>query len=166
MGMYIEGKEKDYIEKECGIYNSNTGYGGGICPEDPTVDTSGPYGEVCERWKWLLTGWDKMTYVQKSELFFPIVHFIDCKDIEQEDFDQHTATEITEFGMKKCRRVMSIKYDHSRIGAPTYCVVYAPIDLAAVPDSVLRSRMKSFGIANGYIPGEITTVACNLINTP
>lgn len=166
MGMYIEGEERDYIEKECNIYNSNTGYGGGICPDDPTIDTSGPYGDVCERWKWLLTGWDKMTVMQKAELFFPIIHVINCKDVTPEDFDQYIADEIVKFGMEKCRRVQSIKYDYSRIGAPTYSVIYYPIDLNAVPDSVTRAKMKSFGIANGLIPGEVTTVACNLITTP
>lgn len=152
MAMYKEYSDKKYIEKEdsyCDNYSGNN---------------NGEYDlikEIWSRWKWLTDGWKYMSYEQKCELFFPIVHHINVKDVLPEEFDDYIAKEITEFALKKCRMVRSIQYDYSRDGIPTYSVIYEPININSVPDGYIRASMSAFEKMNGFIKDSIVNIKCN-----
>ena len=153
MSKYREYSEphKDYIEKSTCSFNddSNT--------NSSDIETA---NLICRRWAWLTEEWDNMTYEQKCELFFPIVHYINVKDRVQSDFDSTIAKEITQFGLKKCRSVQDIQYNFSRDGVPTYTVIYNPINYKSIPNADIRNKVYSFGIMNGFIGDGTVTINC------
>lgn len=140
----------DYIEKECsceGIWDINKGdYTSGTCtiPDTPSLDNS-------SRWAWLLDKWKCMSDTEKIKLFMPIVHIIRLDNIERENEDEYVADEIAKFTEKSCRLVNKIKYQLNRNDIPIYTVIYDPINIDIIPDDIIKSELRSFGLRFGLI---------------
>ena len=63
------------------------------------------------RWKWLIDGWDKMTFKERMALFMPYFHYVNSRDKYKKEFDIYFQEEMIETSYKTCRLFSLLKFD-------------------------------------------------------
>lgn len=116
----------------------NPDQSGSSCP--PSSDEK----ENAERWAWLVDGWGNMTFKEKLALFMPYLHYVNPRDNFKAEFDECFKSEITEMSYKLCRTFMDFKFDPDRYGIPNIVFVFAPIDPEQIPDTAVRSSVRTW----------------------
>lgn len=103
------------------------------------------------RWKWLIDGWDKMSFKERMALFFPYLHYVNTRDNYKKEFDERFQSEMIETGYRLCRMFEKLKFDPDGQGIPNLIMIFGPINIEAIPDSATRSKIISWGNAMGFI---------------
>ena len=154
--MILEHKERKlkmtgYIEQETtGEYFNPTSSTVEINPDiHPVILTNSDENII--RWKWLVQGWDTMTFKERMALFFPYMHYINLRDSKRIDFDESLNQEITEMSYKLCRDFSTVQFDPDRQGIPNILVIYKAINLDAIPDSKIRGQIIAWGKRYNFI---------------
>ena len=103
------------------------------------------------RWKWLIDGWDKMSFKERMALFFPYLHYVNTRDNYKKDFDEKFQFEMIETGYKLCRMFDKLKFDPDGQGIPNLIMIYKPISIDSIPDSETKAKVRAWGNAMGFI---------------
>lgn len=107
--------------------------------------------ENLDRWKWLISGWDKMDFKERMTLFFPKMHYINLRNSISANFDMDLNNEIIDKGYEYCRDFYAIQFDPDRKGIPNLLIVYKPIKIKAIPSEELQSKIIDWGKSFGFI---------------
>jgi hypothetical protein len=110
--------------------------------------------ENIERWAWLTDKWDTMTFKEKMSLFLPAVHYINTRASYKSEFDKVISDEIVEAAYKYCRNVIELKFDPDGQGIPNLIVVLDAIDLSAIPNGTIATKIYNWGVKYGFIENE------------
>lgn len=102
------------------------------------------------RWKWLIDGWDKMTFKERMALFMPYFHYVNPRDKYKKEFDLHFQEEMIETSYKTCRLFSLLKFDPDGQGIPNLIMIFDAIDPNNIPDTTIRSAVKAWGEKYGF----------------
>ena len=131
------------------------------CPCNPQDDSS----VNMSRWKWLVDGWDKMSFKERMALFTPYVKVVRLFSQKSNEFDDFINNEIINFQFTSCRKFNHLKYDEDHHGTPCFILVFDPIDLDTIPIVATSISMKRWGRNYGfYNASKSTTNTCPVCN--
>ena len=108
------------------------------------------------RWKWLIDGWDKMTFSEKIALFTPYVRAIRLYSYKYTDFDKAINDEIVNTVFEECRTFSTLKYDEDHHGSPCFALIFNPINVDVIPDADTRYKVRHFGEKYGFLTSKMT----------
>lgn len=147
MSGYIEKPRKgeffNPISSTTPIINNNT---------DGSSNNSTPSNtdENYDRWRWLIDGWEKMTFKERMALFMPYFHYVNPRDYYKREFDKTFQNEMIEVAYKLCRTFMQLKFDPDGQGIPNLIMIFNPIDPDMIPNLEVRTLIKSWGKKYGF----------------
>ena len=127
------------------------------CEINPTSSSSSSYtnsDENKDRWYWLISGWNDMSFKERMALFFPYLHYVNVRNNIKAEFDDQFSTEMIETAYKTCRTFKELKFDPDGQGTPNLIMVYNPIDPKLIPDSTIKSKVIAWGAKYGFYEKE------------
>lgn len=135
------------------------------CNRDSSTTTTSDHDTNLARWKWLIEGWDKMTFVEKAALFTPYVRVVRLYNTKSVDFDTDINKEIIDTVFTKCRAFKELKYDEDHHGSPCFTLIFSPIDVNSIPDTTTRLSVQQWGTTYGFLENTSSTVTCSCMHS-
>lgn len=127
------------------------------CNGDSSTTTTTDQETNLARWKWLINGWDKMTFNEKIALFTPYVRVVRLYDYKSEGFDKGINGQINATVFTECRTFKELKYDEDHHGSPCFALIFNPIDPNAIPDTATRVSVLNWGMTYGFLKNDNST---------
>lgn len=135
------------------------------CSGDSSTATTSDHDTNLARWKWLIEGWNKMTFAEKVALFTSYVRVVRLYNTKFHNFDTDINKEIIDTVFSKCRTFKELKYDEDHHGSPCFALIFNPIDVTSIPDTATRLSVQQWGMTYGFLESTSSTVTCSCMHS-
>lgn len=113
-----------------------------------------------DRWNWLISNWNNMSFKERMSLFVPYLHYINPRDDFKNEFDSKFMTEIVEMSFTLCRTFKCLHFDPDPQGIPNIIMEFNPIDISCIPDENIKSSVRLWALKYGFLKKNCSACEC------